>query len=518
MKKTMKTNSYWILSILLIALISCQKENDFDNQIENMTFNDAVESLGYLDEVSGYPEQEISEPQEIEVVEAPGREEGTDLECSVVRYKATPGYNELFLLDPTSDVIYPGALMKGESIATGEYTPIIASRKPITLSISLQNLDGDIAVDVDEPKLSTVRKKINEILSSNVNGATPAKINFEIQEVHSREQLNLAVGANYQNATSDISGSFAFGSEEIKSRVMVKFMQIYYTIDMDIPENPSDLFTSLPDIEDLGSISPMYVSTVKYGRMVLFSATSSRTTTEVRAALNAAFESGVTKGEIDITGDHKKVIEESEIQAYVIGGSGGDASGIVNGISGLKNYIINGGNYSKDSPGAMLAYKMRFLKDNSIGKVLLSSEYNVRQCDQAYYRYEVILQRIICTECNDGAGSHAEMAGSMKTKISGSSKTRTLWSESKGHAIDEIGGIIELDNSTTWEFYKPDRDKAYIEISGNLIERDATSADDNLGGDSKRIFLSDLTGLNNYELIFNGSGMTAKSTWRIIGK
>ena len=33
--------------------------------------------------------------------------------CTTHRYRAAPGYNELFLLNPTADVIYPAPLLTG---------------------------------------------------------------------------------------------------------------------------------------------------------------------------------------------------------------------------------------------------------------------------------------------------------------------------------------------------------------------------------------------------------------------
>ena len=108
----------------------------------------------------------LGEPRELEVVEEPAVEDG--YECSVKSYEAAAEYNEMLLLDPASDVIYPGAVIIGESIAAGEYIPILAERKPLSLSVSLQNIDGSPKATVENPSLSDVRVAINEILSSNV--------------------------------------------------------------------------------------------------------------------------------------------------------------------------------------------------------------------------------------------------------------------------------------------------------------------------------------------------------------
>ncbi|MCG8321539.1 MAG: hypothetical protein MI921_18690 [Cytophagales bacterium] len=50
----------------------------------------------------------LTGPKELEVVEEPAVEDG--YECSVKSYEAAAEYNEMRLLDPASDVIYPGAV------------------------------------------------------------------------------------------------------------------------------------------------------------------------------------------------------------------------------------------------------------------------------------------------------------------------------------------------------------------------------------------------------------------------
>jgi thiol-activated cytolysin len=313
-------------------------------------------------------------------------------------------------MEPATDVIYPGAIIKGESIPTGEYIPIVADRKPMTISVSLQNITGSPSRNIEEPKLSTVREALNDILSADVTGATPAKVNFTIEDVYSSQQLAIAVRGNYKNSFVDVSGSFDFSRQDIRSRLVVKFLQVYYTVDMDIPQNPDDLFEVLPSMNSLGSTSPLYVSTVTYGRMVLFTVESSYSSTEINGALKAAFTSGVQSGNIQISAQYQKIIENSTMKAFILGGSGSSAVQSVNGIEGIVDFITNGGDYSKDSPGAALSYKLRFLKDYSVANIILASEYNVRQCDRVYSDYRLKLSGIFCTDCDD-AGEEAEMFG-----------------------------------------------------------------------------------------------------------
>lgn len=247
-----------LFSCILFVTYLCQQGDldvkpDLISQEVLIQFGNDVEKLSEFEQPD-----ELSEPQKLSEDEKERDPVDTSLECFSTFYKAAPGFDEMLALDPTSDVIYPGALVQGASIPTGEYLPIVADRDSITLSVSLQNIAGSPVVKVGNPKLSTVRAGIKEILDKEVTGATPAKINYEITQVYSKEQLNLAIGANYRSAGSKVSASFDFSSTKYSNRFVLKFLQVYYTIDMDLPSKPSDLFTKLPDLESLGATPFMF--------------------------------------------------------------------------------------------------------------------------------------------------------------------------------------------------------------------------------------------------------------------
>jgi thiol-activated cytolysin len=497
--KSFVMNRIKIIVILgFFFLLACEK-----NKIDPQEFNELVKALSYLDQ----PE-EIPVPIEIEVVDS--SEASGDYVCSVKRYKAAPGYDEMFLMDPTTDVIYPGAIIKGESIPTGEYIPIVADRKPMTISVSLQNIAGSPSRTVEEPKLSSVRDALNDILSADVTGATPAKISFEIENVYSEEQLSLAVQGNYKNSFVDVSASFDFSRQDIRSRLVVKFLQVYYTVDMDLPQNPDDLFEELPSMESLGSTSPLYVSTVSYGRMVLFTVESTYSSTEINTALNAAFSSGVQSGSIDVDAHYQKIIDNSTMKAFILGGSGGSAVQSVNGIEGIVNFITSGGDYSKDSPGAALSYKLRFLKDNSVANIILASEYNVRQCQRIFSNYEVELWHIKC-DCND-AGVDAELFGWLGFRIPDEDPV-WLWIYNEGNpqTIGEYG-ILDIYKSAKITLEHANAE-SFIILDGTLFEEDI-GGDDHLGASLKNVYLADFNG-SLIELHFNGDDNVAKAIFTI---
>ena len=122
----------------------------------------------------------FDQPAESEIVETvstnPANEGATEFECFTQTFKGAPGFGELFTLNPTTDVIYPGSMLKGETIPTGDYARINKDRAPITMSISLNNIKKT-SVTVNNPnKLSEVRAGINDLLSLEATGATPAQL------------------------------------------------------------------------------------------------------------------------------------------------------------------------------------------------------------------------------------------------------------------------------------------------------------------------------------------------------
>ena len=472
------------LLIFIITTFSCQtKDGDPDPGLplneEVTAFNHDVDEMGNFEQA-----EELPAPEELSKDDPERDSVDESLECFVTYYKAAPGFDEMLSLDPTSDVIYPGALVKGESIPTGEYLPIVTDRDSITLSVSLENIDGSPFIKIGDPKLSTVREGIKKILDQEVNGATSAKINYEIQQVYTKEQLDLAVGANYRSATTKVSSSFDFSSTSYSNKFIFKFLQVYYTIDMDLPSDPSELFTELPDLNSFGSTSPVYVSTVTYGRMIIYTVETNYSKTEIDAAFSASFSS--SDGTIDAK--YEKVINESSIKALVIGGSGESASQTVSGPKQVFEYIATGGNYSKESPGAPLSYKLRYIKNNAVARVVLSTEYFVRSCDLAYPVYEVSIDRIYCSSCADGTNGVGEVFGSLwgYTRIDGERVgSSASWSKNRKSAVS-IGSkkSKSIGISVITELYRPNYDVDDVLMGGRMTERDQGNfldPDDNLG-------------------------------------
>lgn len=495
----MKSFFYTTYSFFLILLVlGCQKQII---SLDPTVIDGEVNQLPEFDQ----PE-ELSEPEILDRTDPMPDPDNDAYECFTTTYRAAPGFDELLALDPTTDVIFPGAMLQGSSIPTGEYIPITIDRAPITLSISLQNLSGSPVVRIEDPKLSTVREGVKTILDQEVVSATPAKINFSIEQVYSQEHISLALGANYRSAGSSIESSFDFNSSEYKNRFVLKYLQVYYTIDMDPPENPSDLFNNLSDPSDLGETTPVYVASMAYGRMVLYTIETNRTETDINAAFNATFASN----DGSVSASHKKVIDESNIKALVLGGSGGTAANVVKGPAEVYNFIASGGNYSKDSPGAPLSYKLRFIKKGTpVARVVLSTEYQVRECVFTSPTYRMSIDYVKCNDCPEVGDP--EIYGELRAQawVDGKAQSpNAKWSRSKDKPLEvKKKQAYSLGITKSVSLFKPNYDTDYIKVSGWIKEYDFASDDDDFGSDEKRINLKELIvgASKNVLLKFDGS-------------
>ncbi len=330
--------------------------------------------------------------------------------CNYVHYSETVHAQDFVAFQPNSATLWPGNVVQGDDARQGLLTPIGLPRAPMTFSVSLENLQGSPVGVMQSPSLSSFREQRNEILAAGVDGAVPAQISYEISRVFEESQVAVDVGASLDWAgIYSVAAMFGFAESNSSTKVLIEFTQAYYTIDVDIPGLPADFFTDDVDVEQLETYTgvdnpPMYVQSITYGRRVIFSLESYRSEEEIRFALEASFDGLLFGGGIDLDIETREVLEQSKISAMVLGGAGADAVKTVLGVDGLYQFLLDGGDYSKDSPGAPIAYKLAYL-DNSGVEFAFTTDYSERQCYDNYVDVSAQLARLDYQGGNDdGAG------------------------------------------------------------------------------------------------------------------
>ena len=339
-----------------------------------------VNDSGYLSVAEEQPKTEVA--CDLECLQP--EQDGDNL-CSYRKFTQTSRYDQFVALQPNSATLWPGNVVSGRGASMGMLTPLGLKLAPVTLSISLEGIRGKAGGTIDDPNLFTFRQLRNEILAAGVRGNTPAAIDLQINEVHSFSDVGVKIGAGVTwPGGGKVAGSFDFSSSNKKTKVLVDFVQAYYTIDVNAPLRPSDFFLKNVRAEDVNKVvsrdnPPVYIQSITYGRRVIFAVESEESSSAIEAAIKAAYNAKAVEGEIDTSVSVKKTLDESSIQAFILGGSGEDAVGAVAGFQGVIDYIRNGGNYSKDSPGMPIAYKLAYL-DNTVTQLAFSTEFAERSC------------------------------------------------------------------------------------------------------------------------------------------
>jgi len=270
----------------------------------------------------------------------------------------------------------------------------------------------------------------------------------------------------------------------------VRYTQAYYTVDLDAPAAPSALFAhdiGLADIQAKidAQRPPVYVSSVTYGRMVLFTFESQYSAEEMSAALDFAYSGGVdVKGDVSVT--YKDIISQSKITAFILGGDAGAAVQTIDSYDALITFIKSGGNYSRQSPGAPIAYKLSYLKDNSPARMSFTTNYEVVDCTRVSQRVRVTLQSIAVDVAAD-SGDDLELYGLITA--AGASDPQRLFDKDSDHYVQIHQGTIFGAGTPLAEAVidVSPRPGQAIRLHTHLTDVDDTSPDDNIGDDTRSI-------------------------------
>ena len=326
-------------------------------------------------------------------------------------HDASKNIQEITYLGLNDDVIWTGNLIKGAKVHQFVYEPVVGvARNPVTLSINLEGSGTGTTLTqvVNDPKLSTVRQGINDLLGRAIQAGThyAARAQFDRTQVYSESQLNLVVGADLKYGAGSLDTKFDWASTTRKNKVIAKYQQIYYTIDMDTPATPGAVFASSNTLAGIRAAipqgsCPLYVAGVTYGMMALTFIETDYTQSELNASLDAAYgglgldvevRSGLTK---------RQVLESSSIKTVVYGGASAGLGQIETGYQGFIEVVHASIQLGINSPGVPLIYRFRHLCDNQLANVTLTSQYALTRMIRLKQAIRIVADKFVCTGTGD---------------------------------------------------------------------------------------------------------------------
>jgi thiol-activated cytolysin len=409
--------------------------------------------------------------------------EDGDYRCTTTPVEEVRHLDQLLGQIAIGDVLWPGAILRGDSVISSRLTPLGFDRAPLKFSVSLESLGrGGRSATLAEPSLSSYRDAIAQILGQELTGSIPARISAEVEEVSSEEQLAVALGASASAPlVGMVKGGFDFSSASMRSRFVVKFFQLYYTVDVDPPGLPHELFapsvTAGEIAGTIGSDPPVYVSSIGYGRQVIFTFESSLAKEELAAALDFAYNGGAeVGGQTSLT--HSEVLSHTHMTAFILGGDAGEGSSVAIGdYDMLTQFITRGGNYSRNSPGAAIAYKLSYVRDNAPVVVSYGSNYAQRVCSRLTQRLRVVLQKLTVDDAGGDVGGDLEVFGTVGVRGSGATQALVSWPAA--NYVQVAAGQSFPPSGTISEAIVPVRPQtgATLVLETSLLEADAVSND-----------------------------------------
>ncbi|MDB4710330.1 thiol-activated cytolysin family protein [Flavobacteriales bacterium] len=369
--KNLLLQSTLIIIVFSFLFISCKKDP------AEMTFQSVIDLGGTFDE----PVNSETKTTSVDTVV-----NGDSLwACTTETYSVIQGMQEFPLFNPNSSVVYPGNMLQGGSLKNATPDVIVVDRAGGTFSIDIISGGWDVTATVDEVVKSKVATALNDIVANQAYSSIPSNISFSLEEVHTEQQLALALGVDFTAYGVAIASELGFTNSYDYNRVLVKLSQSYYTMSYDLPANYDDLFAPSVTPENLepyvGPGNPAcYISDVTYGRVFYLLVESTSSATSISSSINASFSAIPNAPSASVNTSYLSSLENLNIKLFALGGDATTTLYTI-GNSNVNNLVTILGAAGDITTGVPLSYVCRAVNGNNIVSVNLATSYDVESCE-----------------------------------------------------------------------------------------------------------------------------------------
>jgi hypothetical protein len=266
----------------------------------------------------------------------------------------------------SGDVIWPGNIIQGKSVAEGNLAPIPLgfSRKPGRIYLNVvSGQDMQYYRELYTFTGSEVIQAMNDIMAEHTHGL-PADVKYIQKTVYNEEEMAYHLDMNNDEFKTMTGGAFSKISwEQKKTRVMVQLVQVYFQMVYEF-NGMHEVFKDNIRVEDLRPYvsqgNPMcYIPSVSYGRYFILLYESNETYERLTQAINRTFN---RETDDPLTNEDVSIMRNATVTLRQIGD---DADAGIETISGdaekIRNFVIKGATATKDNVGAPIFYSLRYL-------------------------------------------------------------------------------------------------------------------------------------------------------------
>lgn len=291
---------------------------------------------------------------------------------------------DISVVDSIMDRTYPGALLLGnKDFVNNRPTLLVASRKPINISVDLPGLDANNKILVKDPTYANVKGAIDSLIDTwaKENGKThtvPARTQYSETMVHSKNQLKMGLNVDIKVVEQQLGIDFQAISKSEQTYMVASYKQIFFTASAEIPNSPSAVFgdgVKFSELELKGvsnEAPPLLVNNVAYGRTIYVVLKTSSKSNQVEAAFKA-----LIKGQkIEANSEMKSIIDNSSYTLVVLGGDAEEHNKLITtDFEEIRKIIKENAAFSLKNPGYPISYTSSFLKDNAVAAVHNYTDY-----------------------------------------------------------------------------------------------------------------------------------------------
>jgi Thiol-activated cytolysin len=319
-------------------------------------------------------------------------EMSNDILCTTTPYSITQNPDEIVTFGSAPDVMYLGSLIQGNSylggLGTMEELPI-RQRAPLTIAIKLFS-GTDISRVVQNPDAASIQSALSDMVSAAAGSGhqSGSRISYNYSESYSSIQAALSLGVSWKYMGASGRSALSFQASHSTHTITALFKQIMFEAYIVRPQTPGQFFSSsfskelLDEQIALGNVGPnnlpVYVARIQYGRMLMYSMTSSSTSYLLKAAVDASYN-GLASVDVSIRSQVQSVLQNAEVKVATIGGSASSALTLLR--SGqLQDYFTTDDPITTAEP---LAYAVCNLADGSLAQVSEMTAFDVQECSDA---------------------------------------------------------------------------------------------------------------------------------------
>lgn len=275
---------------------------------------------------------------------------------------------------------YPGALLLANlQLVEGFPSPLTAERAPIDICIDLPGLKNGNHCIVEKPAYSSVNDAIAQLLENwyvkNEQGyEVPVKLQYKSSILYDEKAMALKFGCDVEFMRQKLGIDFEMIKNQKRSAYLMEFKQIFYTVSIDSPKNPADVFGDTVTWEEISrkineENPPVYVQNVQYGREILLLLESNMDSESLSAMIEGNFS--WNNGKLSVNGkiDFNELAKKLKATVYIVGGTPSKIDFGSDLVSQINQLIAENTKLVKK------CYTVAFLKGNRIGNVYGKTEY-----------------------------------------------------------------------------------------------------------------------------------------------